>query len=117
MVNASCVDGSVVKAVQARCPDCWTSCPDHQGTNFPSACFLGCLFETLLGNATATPKVPAMTREEIMDPFVAAFGPPSKGGCPDAKPKAGSLADLIAEYAPTGLDRTDDVLDIRMSLW
>ena len=97
---------------------CWTGCPDHQGNNITSACFLGCLFfETVLGNANATPEVSALTREEIMDPFVAAFGPPSKAGCPDAKPKAGSLADLIAEHAPAGLDRTDDVLDIRMSLW
>ena len=40
----------------------------------------------------------AGTRQEIVAPFVAAFGPPSKGDCLDTKPKAGSLADLITKY-------------------
>ncbi len=56
-----------------------------QGTNITSACFLSCLYETLLGNSSAAPPVPPMTREAIMAPFVRSFESKdgASGGCPD----------------------------------
>ena len=48
-VNASCVDTRVIEAVQARRPECWKECPPKEVTNRTSACFLTCLFETMLG--------------------------------------------------------------------
>jgi len=82
-VNQTCVDGNVITAVQSKRPDCWTECPDNQGTNITSACFLTCLFETLLGNSTTGIK--PMTRDEIMDPFVKSFESKdhANGGCAD----------------------------------
>lgn len=81
-VNQTCVDGNVIASVQARRPDCWTACPSNQGTNISSACFLTCLFETLLGNSTTGLK--PMSRQEIIAPFVKSFDSEDRaqGGCP-----------------------------------
>ena len=76
-VNASCVDDSVVKAVKERRPQCWSACPEP--SNRTSACYLECLFETLVGNSTKG--IRAMTREEITKPFVDAFKTEQSGGC------------------------------------
>lgn len=76
-VNASCVDGAVIAAVEKVRPACFTACP--QPANMSSACYLHCLFDTMVGNATATPPVPAMPAADIIAPFTAAFKP---DGCP-----------------------------------
>ena len=51
-------------------------------------CPVSCLFETMLGNATAVPPVPAMAKEEVVQPFMDSFKPVGEGGCPDARPAA-----------------------------
>eukprot|EP00040_Diaphanoeca_grandis_P040022 m.260964 g.260964 ORF g.260964 m.260964 type:complete len:572 (+) comp40978_c0_seq1:110-1825(+) len=85
-VNASCVDGNVVKAVEARRPACWQNCTGVDATNSSSACFLSCLYETLLGNKTTGLK--PMSREEIVAPFLHSFESADvhNGGCPDVIP-------------------------------
>jgi len=78
-VNSTCVDDRIVAAVQKRRPECWEVCP--QPTNRSSACYLSCLFETMLGNATQGLK--PMTKIELVEPFVTAFrAPVHEGGCP-----------------------------------
>jgi len=80
-VNQTCVDNNVIKSVQAVRPDCWTECPDNQGKNVSSACFLKCLFNTMLGNSTEGVK--PMTKAAIVHPFTQSFksSDPAKGGC------------------------------------
>ena len=82
-VNASCVDGNVVAAVQKRRPACWTACPAGQGTNISSACFLTCLFETLLGNST-TGASPSPPHTHTQTPFHAALPAAGVPPCPCA---------------------------------
>eukprot|EP00658_Telonema_sp_P-2_P061336 TRINITY_DN50042_c0_g1_i1.p1 TRINITY_DN50042_c0_g1~~TRINITY_DN50042_c0_g1_i1.p1 ORF type:complete len:396 (-),score=75.78 TRINITY_DN50042_c0_g1_i1:425-1612(-) len=78
-VNSTCVDDRVIEAVRSERPGCWGGCP--QPHNRTTACWLDCLFETMLGNASAG--VPAMDRNQLVSPFLAAFLPPEQGGCPD----------------------------------
>merc|ERR1712086_53358 len=79
-VNASCVDDHVVAAVQKHRPECWRSC--DQPTNRSSACFLTCLFETILGNSTNGVK--PLNRQDVVQPFADAFKTEQQGGCPAA---------------------------------
>eukprot|EP00038_Savillea_parva_P002763 m.117545 g.117545 ORF g.117545 m.117545 type:complete len:165 (+) comp10944_c0_seq4:168-662(+) len=79
-VNASCVDGKVIATVQAKRPECWAACPEDERTNITSACYLDCVFETILGNSTTG--VPAMAPSELTTAFENAFTQPvSNGGC------------------------------------
>jgi len=79
-VNASCADGKVISAVQAVRPECWKACPDGQGTNTSSVCYLDCLFETILGNSTTG--IQPMEAEALTKPFEDAFTQPlNAGGC------------------------------------
>merc|ERR1711939_460661 len=84
VVNASCVNDNVIKSVQARDPGCWSACP--QPTNSSSLCWINCLFDTLVGDPTK--KKPAMTREQIVQPFERSFATNdvSEGGCADWHP-------------------------------
>merc|ERR1711957_303407 len=77
-VNATCVDNAVISSVQKRRPDCWKACP--QPTNQSSACWLECLFDTMVGNETKG--IAALTKEEITAPFAQAFMDEKDGGCP-----------------------------------
>eukprot|EP01052_Picozoa_sp_SAG31_P029752 SAG31_NODE_2985_length_4812_cov_3.398517_3_plen_301_part_00 len=79
-VNASCVDGAVISAVKKSRPDCFKHCP--QPTNVSSACYLHCLFDTMVGNDTATPPVPAIAAADIVDAFTKSFADEASGGCP-----------------------------------
>ena len=79
-VNASCVDDRVIGAVEAKRPECWKHCPFPQ--NRTTACYLDCLFQTLIGNATIG--IHPMSRKEIVAPFEKAFLPVEQGGCPEA---------------------------------
>ena len=82
-VNQTCVDDNVVAAVQAVRPKCWNDCPNNQGTNITSACYLECLFDTMIGNSTAKPPVKPMTPAHITAAFLKSFhsDKPSEGGC------------------------------------
>jgi len=75
-VNSTCVNDHVVTAVRNKRPDCWTACP--QPTNRSSACYLECLFGTMIGKSGG-----AMSKEEIAQPFVTAFQAEEDGGCPE----------------------------------
>lgn len=81
-VNSTCVDDHVISSVRRRNPGCWQACP-HPG-NRTTACYLDCLFTTILGNSSRG--VMPMKREQVVDPFVAAFRPEAEGGCPDVLP-------------------------------
>lgn len=83
MKNQTCVDDRVVAAVQARdTTGCWEACP--QPRNASTACYLDCLFTTILGNATlGRPGVPASI---LSSAFAAAFDAESDGGCPEVAP-------------------------------
>lgn len=86
-INATCADTRVIEAVQAKRPECWKECPVKEAENRTSACFLTCLFDTILGNATTGLK--GMTRDEIVKPFEKAFSSavPAEGGCSSVKPE------------------------------
>jgi hypothetical protein len=58
---------------------CWKACA--QPENATAECPVQCLFETILGDPTTGRK--ALTKDEVVGPFVAAFDDPSKGGCAD----------------------------------
>eukprot|EP00041_Stephanoeca_diplocostata_P029443 m.868504 g.868504 ORF g.868504 m.868504 type:complete len:568 (-) comp23563_c0_seq4:558-2261(-) len=81
MVNSTCADGNVVQNVQAQRPECWANCPGDDGKNITTACFLDCLFETLLGNESIglKPMDPADIARPFTDSFTKAVG---EGGCP-----------------------------------
>lgn len=113
-VNQTCVDGNVIAAVQANRPNCWKDCPDGQGKNVTSACFLTCLFETLLGNSTSGIK--PMTRDAIIAPFVKSFESkdPSNGGCADVhvpKPKPTPTPPAPHPPAPPPANACHEVLE------
>ena len=84
-VNQTCVNDRLVAAVQKYDKRrCWQRhCPDAtQAQNRSAACFLDCLFETILGNATTgRAPVPAAV---IATAFADAIGKsdPAEGGCP-----------------------------------
>ena len=80
-VNQSCVHNTVIDAMQLRRPECWNGCA--QPTNATTPCFLRCLFETMVGNATAAPPVHATPPSVIERAFESAF---AEGGCPEVKP-------------------------------
>ena len=76
-VNASCVNDFMIHKVMARRKGaCLDQCPNP--TDEDSDCFIRCLFETLVGNSSASPPLPPTPREVIVDAFEAAFAP---GGC------------------------------------
>ena len=79
-VNQSCVDNSVIQAVQQRRPECWRNCPGNTGQNISQPCYLDCLFTTILGNATQG--VEPMAADEITAAFRRAFASTEDGGCP-----------------------------------
>lgn len=83
-VNATCVNGRVVNRVIASRPACWQGCP--QPTNTSSECWINCLFETIVGNATATPPVPSMQKAELIGAFEGAFADEAEGGCAELPP-------------------------------
>lgn len=77
-VNASCVDDHMVASVQKHRPQCWEACP--QPSNRSSACYLECLFDTMIGNETKG--IPALSKQQVTAPFVQAFKTEEEGGCP-----------------------------------
>eukprot|EP01065_Artemidia_motanka_P034293 TRINITY_DN4158_c0_g1_i1.p1 TRINITY_DN4158_c0_g1~~TRINITY_DN4158_c0_g1_i1.p1 ORF type:complete len:530 (+),score=122.62 TRINITY_DN4158_c0_g1_i1:55-1644(+) len=87
--NQSCVDDRVVSTVRRRdTTGCWAGCP--QPNNQSTACYLDCLFTTMLGNETrGIPPTPASVLTEA---FENAFKPESQGGCPEIVPPAGGRA-------------------------
>merc|ERR1712096_287321 len=85
-VNASCVDSNVANTVEAMAPSCFSGCPQPQ--NQSSACYLHCLFDTMLGklDPKTHKRVGGMTKEAIVGAFVTSFtsSDPEAGGCPSA---------------------------------
>lgn len=92
-VNASCVSDRLVDAVTSRGPGCFAGC-GTQAANRSSPCFIGCLYDTLVGPAgawatpSAAPAVRSMTPDEIVAPFLRSFATddPAQGGCPEVPP-------------------------------
>ena len=82
-MNASCVDGRVSTAVEEVAPACFSACP--QPSNQTSACYLHCLFDTMIGNSSSGKRVGGMSPDDIVKPFVDAFAEPEAGGCPSAE--------------------------------
>lgn len=83
-MNATCVNDNMLKNIMAQRPDCVSACPEP--TNTKSPCYIQCLFETLVGNKSAVPPVPATSKDLIIDAFEAAFDPsvcPPVPDCPD----------------------------------
>lgn len=80
-VNATCVNDKMISAVVAqRKGACFDGCARPKDQD--SDCWIGCFFETLVGNTSATPAVPATPRALILDAFERAFTP-GQGGCPN----------------------------------
>ena len=52
VVNSSCVNNNVVQGVLAHNPGCWQRCA--QPNNASSACWIECLFETMVGDAAGS---------------------------------------------------------------
>ena len=61
----------MVAAVEAVAPACFGGCP--QPTNATSACYLHCLFDTMIGNMSTGQRVGGMAAADIVGPFVHAF--------------------------------------------
>ena len=102
LVNSSCVNGRLITTVIAARPKCFASCP--QPTNRSSVCWVGCLYETLVGNSSSVPPVPSMQRKTLIDAFEGAFDEESEGGCPVVPPcpppcKPPPLAHVAADEA------------------
>lgn len=86
MVNATCVNDNMVRAVQLRQPSCFKDCPRPNDQN--SDCWVQCLFETIVGNATKSPPLPPTPKAVIVRAFEQSFesDSPAKGGCADVLP-------------------------------
>ena len=106
-VNQSCVDDRVVTAVKVRRPECWEACTGTTGSNITQPCFLSCLFDTILGNATLGVK--PMTATGVAAAFVKAFEPAAEGGCPTvhASPSAASAVGQVAAPIRQPIVRAD----------
>lgn len=80
-VNATCVNDRMIDKVVSSSAngDCFNDCADPKDQN--SACWIHCFFETIIGNASKTPPLPATKRELILDAFEAAFD--ATDGCPE----------------------------------
>ena len=52
-------------------------CSSSERADFGSDCYTECLFDVVLGNETSAP---AMTKDQLMTPWEAAFAPDT--GCP-----------------------------------
>ena len=83
-VNASCVNGNLLKTAQKARPECWEACgPDAQ--NMSRVCFIKCVFETLVGNKTS--KIPPMKKETLVNVFESSFDSDNpEFGCPQVPP-------------------------------
>eukprot|EP01052_Picozoa_sp_SAG31_P012874 SAG31_NODE_762_length_12275_cov_14.077119_9_plen_710_part_00 len=77
VVNASCVDDRVQSSLRQKNEACWNACA--QPDNATALCAVSCLFETMIGDPTTGRA--ALTKEEVVAPFEAAFDEPSQGGC------------------------------------
>eukprot|EP01043_Picozoa_sp_COSAG02_P048715 COSAG02_NODE_4815_length_4944_cov_12.040867_5_plen_347_part_00 len=81
--NATCVNDRLRAAVEAYAArssagGCFDQrCSAEERADFGSDCYTECLFDVLLGNET---EAPAMTKEQLMVPWEAAFAPTT--GCP-----------------------------------
>ena len=86
MVNATCVNDNMVRAVQLRQPSCFKECP--RPNDQKSDCWVQCLFETIVGNATKSPPLPPTPKAVIVRAFEQSFesDSPAKGGCADVLP-------------------------------
>jgi len=80
-VNSTCVNDNMIAKVVARRPACFDACSKPHDQQ--SECWIGCLFETLVGNASAGVK--PTPRELIVEAFESSFTErdPEAGGCPD----------------------------------
>lgn len=107
-VNSTCVDDRVATSVQKRRPQCWEGCP--QPSNRTSACYLDCLFETILGNATLG--IPPLTKDQVVAPFAEAFKSDAEGGCPEVVCRSDAdcrlSGDSAAHCKGTGWCHCDD---------
>lgn len=85
-VNATCVNDNMVRAVQLRQPSCFKECP--RPNDQTSDCWVQCLFETIVGNATKSPPLPPTPKAVIVRAFEQSFesDSPAKGGCADVLP-------------------------------
>lgn len=92
----------MISKVQASRPECWTACPGNEGKNVSSACYLDCLFQTILGNTTAG--IPSMDATVLEKTFSDAFTMPvGQGGCQAVhKPEADDL--VTVEGATTSVE-------------
>jgi len=86
VVNATCVNDNMVRAVQSRQPSCFKDCP--RPNDQTSDCWVQCLFETMVGNATKSPPLPPTPKAVIVRAFEQSFesDSPAKGGCADVLP-------------------------------
>ena len=69
-----------------RQPSCFKDCPRPNDQN--SDCWVQCLFETIVGNATKSPPLPPTPKAVIVRAFEQSFesDSPAKGGCADVLP-------------------------------
>lgn len=80
-INATCANGNVHAAVEARNPKCFDACSPADKQNPESDCFINCFFDTLFDGG--------MSVDDILQPFEAAFtsDDPAKQGCPALPPR------------------------------
>ena len=86
-VNATCVNDNMIAAIVAqRKGACFDDCASP--TDESSDCWIRCFFETIVGNTSATPPLPATSKALIIGAFEASFASDdaAKGGCPDVPP-------------------------------
>lgn len=84
IVNSTCVNNRLIQRVIKARPGCFSACPEPQ--NRSSACWIGCLFETIVGNQSSSPPVPSMHRNDLVDAFESSFDDEAAGGCPVVPP-------------------------------
>jgi hypothetical protein len=81
--NTSCVDNRLDTEVERRGNACFAACPPRGSTGYAD-CWYNCYIQTVNGNATVSPPIPAMTRAELIEPWASALAStdPNEGGCP-----------------------------------
>ena len=83
-VNASCVNGNLIRVIKAAQPNCWEAC-GADADNLTSKCFIKCLFNAVAGNKTKG--WPPMTAEVLVNAFEKSFDSDDKEfGCPQVPP-------------------------------
>ena len=104
-VNASCVNGNVIKVVQQTRPGCWDACGPIASKNISDVCFIKCVFETIVGNRTKGHVVAPMKKQVLIDAFEKSFnsndvehGCPQVAKCePPCHPPGGGLVEAVKD--------------------